>query len=72
MIGEFWSRVGEFCADEDGVTTLEYAIMVALVALGSVGAWSTLIELGHKVGGVVERTSEGFTKAESVVPSPIR
>ncbi|MFP4250089.1 MAG: Flp family type IVb pilin [Armatimonadota bacterium] len=28
--------------DEDGLTTVEYALLLALVAVAAIGAWSTL------------------------------
>lgn len=28
--------------DEDGLTTVEYALLLALVAIAAIGAWTTL------------------------------
>lgn len=68
MIGELWSGIGEFFADEDGVTTLEYAIMVALVALGSVGAWTRLIDLTDTMDKVATDTADAFVRMSDSTP----
>lgn len=34
----FW----RLCQDEDALTTVEYSLLLALVALGAIGAWSGL------------------------------
>ncbi|NSW55020.1 MAG: Flp family type IVb pilin [Armatimonadetes bacterium] len=68
MLGEFWRTIAVFFADEDGVTTLEYAIMVALVALGSVGAWTRLIDLSDTMGKVADDTADAFQRMANRSP----
>ncbi|MEI6500534.1 MAG: Flp family type IVb pilin [Armatimonadota bacterium] len=46
-------------SDEEGLTTVEYALLLALVAIAAIAAWSTL---GGRVSGTV-------TKATSSLPS---
>jgi len=36
--------------DEEGLTTVEYALLLALVAIAAIGAWTTL---GTRVSGTV-------------------
>ena len=43
-------KMKELWKDEDGLTTVEYALLLALVAVAALGAWSTL-------GGTVEDTA---------------
>ncbi|MEI6144000.1 MAG: Flp family type IVb pilin [Candidatus Berkelbacteria bacterium] len=45
--------------DEEGLTTVEYAVLLALVAIAAITAWTTL-------GG---RTSSTVNKATSSLPS---
>ncbi|MEI8061145.1 MAG: Flp family type IVb pilin [Candidatus Berkelbacteria bacterium] len=45
--------------DEEGLTTVEYALLLALVAIAAITAWTTL-------GG---RTSSTVSKAASSLPS---
>ena len=45
--------------DEEGLTTVEYALLLALVAIAAITAWSTL---GTRVSSTV-------TKATSSLPS---
>ena len=37
--------------DEDGVTTVEYALLLALIVVASIGAWSAL---GRNVNDILE------------------
>lgn len=41
--------------DEDGLTTVEYALLLALVVVAGITAWSTL---GETVGNVVEHAGD--------------
>ena len=52
MIRKLWK-------DEEGLTTVEYALLLALVAIAAITAWSTL---GSRVSGTV-------SKATSSLPS---
>ena len=45
--------------DEEGLTTVEYALLLALVAIAAIAAWSTL----------GQRTSGTVTKATSSLPN---
>jgi pilus assembly protein Flp/PilA len=40
--------------DEDGLTTVEYALLLALVAIAAIAAWTTL---GGKVNSTVTSAS---------------
>ncbi|MDX1302213.1 Flp family type IVb pilin [Photobacterium sp.] len=53
----------EFCRDEEGLTTVEYAIAGALVAVGVVTAFSLL-------GDAVENTINDLTDAASGTVTP--
>jgi pilus assembly protein Flp/PilA len=44
----------KFWEDETGLTTVEYALLLALVAIAAITAWSTL---GQKVNNTVATTS---------------
>lgn len=68
MTSQFSRLCLQFLRDEDGVTTLEYAVLLGLVALGSIGAWTTIMDLSIKVGSVLTNTSDGFARAENVRP----
>ncbi|MEI6499834.1 MAG: Flp family type IVb pilin [Armatimonadota bacterium] len=46
-------------SDEEGLTTVEYALLLALVAIAAITAWTTL---GTRVSGTV-------TKGTSSLPS---
>ena len=52
MITKLWK-------DEEGLTTVEYALLLALVAIAAITAWTTL---GSRVSGTV-------AKATSSLPS---
>ena len=43
--------------DEAGVATVEYALILALVAIASIGAWTAL---GNKVRNTLTQVSAGF------------
>ncbi len=44
MIKQLWK-------DEEGLTTVEYALLLALVAIAAIGAWTAL---GGRVNSTVE------------------
>lgn len=44
----------ELWKDEDGLTSVEYALLLALVAVAAIGAWTTL---GGTVGNVANEAS---------------
>ena len=46
--------IKSFLRDEDGLTTVEYALLLALVAIAAIAAWTTL---GGKVSTTVTNTS---------------
>jgi Flp pilus assembly pilin Flp len=43
--------------DESGLTTVEYALVLAIVVVAGIVAWQTL---GGEVGSTVNRASESF------------
>lgn len=43
--------------DEDGLTTVEYALLLALVAIAAITAWSTL---GTRVAATVAQTTSSL------------
>ena len=43
--------------DEDGLTTVEYALLLALVAIAAITAWSTL---GTRVATTVTRATSSL------------
>ena len=45
--------------DEDGLTTVEYALLLALVAIAAIAAWTTL---GKKVNNAVSNASSAITQ----------
>jgi len=45
--------------DEDGLTTVEYALLLALVAIAAIAAWTTL---GKKVSNAVTNASGAITQ----------
>lgn len=57
MIHSVMLELAELWADQSGVTTVEYAILLMLVAIGSIGVWQTF---GARVAAVVEVGGEGF------------
>ena len=50
-------------ANEEGLTTVEYAILLALLTLGSIGAWEALgnTHLQNTVGAVSHYVEAGST-----------
>ena len=45
--------------DEDGLTTVEYALLLALVAIAAIVAWTTL---GQKVNNTVTNASSSLNQ----------
>ena len=45
--------------DEDGLTTVEYALLLALVAIAAIVAWTTL---GSKVNNAVTNAGSSITQ----------
>jgi pilus assembly protein Flp/PilA len=43
--------------DEEGLTTVEYALLLALVAIAAITAWSTL---GGRVSGTVSKATSSL------------
>jgi Flp pilus assembly pilin Flp len=43
--------------DEEGITTVEYALLLALVVVAGITAWSTL---GEAVGNTVSESAEAI------------
>lgn len=43
--------------DEEGLTTVEYALLLALVAIAAITAWSTL---GTRVSGTVSKATSSL------------
>lgn len=48
-----------FWKDEDGLTTVEYALLLALVAIAAIVAWTTL---GNKVNNAVTNAGSAITQ----------
>ena len=48
--------------DEDGLTTVEYALLLALLVVAAIAVWSTF---GAKVRGSVGLSTNALTAAES-------
>ena len=48
------ASVRKLWEDESGLTTVEYALVLALVAIAAISAWSTL---GKKITNVVNNAS---------------
>ena len=47
-------------SDEEGLTTVEYALLLALLAVASIGVWSTF---GAKVKNAVTASGNALTNA---------
>ena len=45
----------ELMRDEDGLTTVEYALLLALVVVAGIGAWSTL---GETAANAVQESAD--------------
>ena len=52
LLVKFKRDLASFIADEDGLTTVEYAILLALLVVVAIGAWSTF---GAKVRHFVQK-----------------
>jgi len=53
--------VREFLSDEKGASMAEYALLLALIAVGTIGAVTVL---RNQIIGVFDRTSTGLEAAE--------
>ena len=53
------SLLKSFWTDEDGLTTVEYALLLALVAIAAIVAWTTL---GKKVNNAVTNAGGAITQ----------
>jgi len=51
MLGGYWQ-------DEEGLTTVEYAILLVMIVLGAIGAWTSLDTSVNNAVGIVN--NEGF------------
>ena len=60
MIKRLWS-------DEEGLTTVEYALLLALLVVAAVGVWSTF---GSKVQSAVVSSDAAFGTATGTGPTP--
>ncbi len=47
-----------FLRDEEGLTTVEYALLMALLVVAAIGVWTTF---GGKVKESVSKSSNAFT-----------
>lgn len=55
-------RVKQFLRDESGLTTVEYALLLALVVVGAIVAWQAL---GNTVKTTVNSSAGSITNAGS-------
>lgn len=55
-------RVKQFLGDESGLTTVEYALLLALVVVGAIVAWQGL---GNTVKTTVNSSAGSITNAGS-------
>jgi Flp pilus assembly pilin Flp len=54
--------------DEEGLTTVEYALLLALVVVAGIAAWS---QLGGTVRGAVTASNGAISDAQSgTIPTP--
>ena len=49
-----WRELARLWNDEQGLTTVEYALLLALVAVAAIGAWTTL---GDRMSATVSLAS---------------
>jgi len=54
MIKKLWK-------DEDGLTTVEYALLLALLVVAAIGVWTAF---GGRVKQSVQRSTNAFNNAE--------
>jgi Flp pilus assembly pilin Flp len=54
--------MAKFWADEEGLTTVEYALLLALLVVAAVAVWSLF---GTRVRGVVNASSEGISNLQN-------
>lgn len=53
-------QIRSFWYDEAGLTTVEYALLLALVAIAAIAAWTTL---GQRVSNTVTTTTSSLPAA---------
>lgn len=51
--------------DEDGLTTVEYALLLALLVVAAIGVWTVF---GARVQESVNASTDAFGTAEGVIP----
>lgn len=64
-MSKFWKYVNKFLQEEEGLTTVEYAIAGSLVGLAVVGAFT---DLGDSVGDVIVGLDEAVCGSGSGSP----
>jgi len=60
-------RLAELLRDEDGVTTVEYALLLATVTVASLGAWT---RLGESIRSTVTDAAATLESAGSTTSAP--
>ena len=50
--------LGGYWQDEEGLTTVEYAILLVMIVLGAIGAWTSLDTSVNNAVGIVN--TDGF------------
>ena len=53
-------RIKSIWMDEEGLTTVEYALLLALIAVAAIVAWTTL---GQNVGATVTDVNDDLVQA---------
>ncbi|MGI5819877.1 MAG: Flp family type IVb pilin [Armatimonadota bacterium] len=53
-----WRSLQEFIPDDEGMTSVEYALLLALVVVSAMTAWRSL---DTSVSNAAERTAESMT-----------
>lgn len=56
------TEIGRFYRDEDGTTSVEYALLLALLVVAGLTAWRGL---GTAMGGMVEASTETIANGGS-------
>ena len=60
MLAGFKRGLTVFIADEEGITTVEYALLLALMVVAAIGVWSSF---GARVRQAIEEATNAFDDA---------
>lgn len=58
------ARLSQLHRDERGLSTVEYVILLALIAVGAIGVWSTF------GGKIIKHVGDANTEFENLEPTP--